>query len=308
MPVTSDVVTVFAAPEYAPSLEAAKQVLRYGNVDAGSYTPVTLTSIVKDSEGLELLRNQVKTISVGGGPVDDMTAKKLMLNGGPELRHCYGSAEMQLQLLMRLDGHKWPYFSFPPHSGITMASLNDSSDIYKCVIKRNPELIDYQPVFGLFPDADEFHTNDLFRAHPKSKDMWTHYGRVDDVIILGTGQNLYVADMRQKLEEHPAISAALVGGHGMRKAFAIVELHAGEFEELDKDEKKVKDAIWSCVEAANETSLSWEAAHLTTDTVVIANTRRPLVRTGKGSVDQKNTLKEFEKDLEMIAGLSMASQ
>ena len=303
--VASNTVTVFPSPEDAYSLESVKQVLRYGEIDTCAYSPATVSAIANDSEGLELLRSKAKTVTFGGAPVDDATAIKITQNGGPELCNCYGSVEMEMLPAMKLEGHEWPYFSFHPYSGINMVPIGEQNELCECVIKRDAHFKDYQPVFCLHHDLDEYHTRDLFSVHPSSKEMWKYRGRVDDVVILGTAQNLYTADMRQAIEEHPAISAAIVGGQGMRRPFVLVELHQGEFERFDKNEDDVIEAIWPHVKNANRVNYSLEHAHLTKDAVLIANARRSFLRTGKGTVNRIETLKEFEADVKKIPGISM---
>ena len=303
--VSSDTTTVFPSPQNALSLDAAKQVLRYGNIDACGYAPATVSAIANDPEGLELLRSRVKTVSFGGAPVDNETIRKITQNGGPELYHCYGSVETMMHPVMKLEGHEWPYFSFHPYSGITMVPVDKHSGLYECVIKRGAELKDYQPIFSLYPDLNEFRTKDLFSAHLSRPLMWKYRGRVDDTIVLGTGQNLYIADMQRAVEEHEAVSAAIVGGQGMQRPFLLVELHEGEFERFDKNKDNVIEAIWPYVKHANEISNSLELAHLTKDAVIIANATRPFLKTGKGSVDKKNTLAGFEKDVRRIPKILM---
>ena len=143
--VTADTVTVFGPPQHAPedsrAPKTAKDVLRYDHIDAVGYVSVIVWAVVNDAEGLELLRKRAKTISFGVAPLDDATAPRLIENGGPQLRHCYGTVETQMQPVMKLEGHGLPYLTF--HSvvaGIQMVPVSGSGGLHKFIIRRDDKL------------------------------------------------------------------------------------------------------------------------------------------------------------------------
>ncbi|ROW00362.1 hypothetical protein VMCG_07241 [Cytospora schulzeri] len=144
----------------------------------------------------------------------------------------------------------------------------------------------------------ELKIGDLWTPHPdpaKAEVAWRFIGRIDDIITFSSGVNYHPGPMEKLIKAHEAVSETLVIGTGHCQPVALIELHAkeGEF-----DEEDVKHDIWvSCIEPGNSIVPSHGKV---SNCHIIILPYGSCVRTLKGNVVRKQTLRKFSGEIEKI--------
>jgi hypothetical protein len=194
------------------------------------------------------------------------------------------------------------------------------------VKQPNPTLRLHQGVFWSFPNLDRWPMGDLFSPHPSKKNVWKYVCRTDDLIILANAINYLPTFFEQAiLGKDPRIKSATIYGNGKPHLAVILELLSppppSYFEERDKAlssaESSTKmapvsveetsnvtsdpldpvvDDIWPLVQTANEQAM--KSSQILKRAVIIADPKRPPLRTTKGGIQKKMTEKLYQKELE----------
>ncbi|XEU99844.1 hypothetical protein FSHL1_005131 [Fusarium sambucinum] len=197
----------------------------------------------------------------------------------------YSEATAPPRYLLKSD--EWKYHHFHPASGFVAEPLGDGSELYEMVIK--PTQPQSQSVFLIFPDLKEYRTKDLVSKHPTKPHLWLHRGRLDDLILLSSGEKVDPHATEAFLQTSPYINSALVYGTGRTYCALLVELQA------KVDHATAVDLLWPLVQEANKFVPSH--AQISQDMILIAQTSKPFCRAGKGSVQRQMTFNEYEKEL-----------
>lgn len=136
---------------------------------------------------------------------------------------------------------------------------------------------------------------DLYSPHPTKPGLWMYRGRADDVVVLMDGKKMHPVAMEDIITSHPEIRSAIVLGQARLKPALLLEAkNASLASEEDKD--RLLRKIWPTVERANQRYT--EALRITRDHVIFTTPGKPMVRTGKGSVQRINTTLEYEKEID----------
>ncbi|KAH6666240.1 hypothetical protein B0J14DRAFT_643097 [Halenospora varia] len=149
--------------------------------------------------------------------------------------------------------------------------------LYEPVFRRKEEWGQWQQIFQIYPDLDEYCTKDLMRPHPTKPNIWAYVGRIDDSVLLSSGVFLNAAAMENSVASNSAIEAAIVRGQGRKKPFLLVEVdeeHCLAFGAESREE--VIDLLWPAILEVNFAST--EATRLMKSLIIIADSARPFVR------------------------------
>lgn len=204
----------------ALSPEEIKEVLKHGHVDGALLSPALVDGLCRDHVGLSALRS-LQYIHYVGAP--------LSVNSGELLsEHVYivssiGSTEVGGYFVkVHNDKKDWDYVEFQPHAGVEFELCFDK--LHELVFVRRPECEPMQQIFQVYPDRDRHLTNDLWVEHSKHKGQWKIVGRTDDYVYLAHGEGLHASTLEREVERHPAVQAALIGGHARSKPVMLIEL------------------------------------------------------------------------------------
>jgi hypothetical protein len=274
-------------------------VLQKAQVHGVSMPPSAIKELCKNAEYLERLR-RLEWVSYAGAPLEQEVGDRLA--GHTVLQPGYGSLETGglPAFVLKHQPQNWKYYKFHPACGFRMEQQAGKSDLYELVIDKKKELADFQIVFDQFPELDVWHTNDLFRQHPETEDLWLYYGRKDDFMKLAYLTKFRGVDVEQIVEKHPKVHMALVGGDAQDSTCLLVELEGTRNSQkeqgfLCEDKARALDEIWPTVDKeVNE--IVADAVKIKKDMIIIVD--RPLKRTGKGSVDRRRTLAEFKGEID----------
>ncbi|KAL4919637.1 acetyl-CoA synthetase-like protein [Aspergillus aurantiobrunneus] len=204
------------------------------------------------------------------------------------LINAYGASEQGLlaQMYCRTDQDPvkdWRYINFHPALGLDFRKVTDDEYEMVWVRKGESEAEAQFPVFTVFPDLQEYHTNDLWIRHPDQckAHLWRYSSRTDDVIVFSEwGEN------------KPWV---LVAGAQRFQASLLIELAGGE-PVGDSERTAAIERIWPTVQGAN----SQCPAHARIDKAHILFTQKDklTLRAGKGTIQRAATLALYAKELD----------
>ncbi|KAH9908156.1 hypothetical protein F4778DRAFT_798143 [Xylariomycetidae sp. FL2044] len=286
-------ITVVLGP-FPPSADIVNSVHVHGDVQASELTPTTIIELTQNPEYLENL-GRLDLIAFGGGPcpkaIGDVASSKT------RLINCLGSTEGGI-LPCRItdDLQDWPYLRLHPILGHHYRHAFDH--LYEHVIVRDESRRAYQGVFATFPDLTEWPMRDLYAKHPDptKDDLWLYHGRADDIIVFANGEKLHAIDMEDMINANPAVSHALVAGHGRFQSSLLVEAVNPPAD--TQAEKELLELVWPSVLAANKISPSHGSIfrHM----IIFTSPVKPMLRAAKGTVQRKKTLELYASGLDSL--------
>jgi hypothetical protein len=285
------------------------------SVDCLFLLPVHMDELGSDAAMVEfMVRGGVQTVVWAGGSV--MQSSIDTVSTRLRLFTCLGSTETGM----------WPSIShledggggdtqkdltslcFHPKANIEFRHQTD--DLYSAVFVRNSDPEEIQSIFCVFPDLDEFDTKDLFRhvSGTGQERFWTHHGRSDDLQMFHSGGKWHpVMTERRILAEHQdLIREILIIGTGLDKAVVLLEPTAKLRLELgDEGATTAKDMdgeslgqIWLTIQKINKDLPVY--ARVGRSQIIVTDVARPMLRTGKGNVQRKQTVKEYEREIQSV--------
>ncbi|KAL5339881.1 NRPS-like enzyme [Aspergillus crustosus] len=284
-----------ACPDGPLSVRVLTETIQATRPTIAMLPPSILEDMSHSPTALEAL-SFVKYVIFAGAPLSQDTGEHLRKY--TTLRTVLGSSEMgMVNSLVPEDEENWHYFEWTPGCGIDMQHVQDG--LYELVIVRQENSRDIQGTFHTFPHLDEYHTKDLFAQHPHNSNVWTFYGRLDDVIVLSNGEKLNPVTLEKTIEGHPLVSRALLVGE---KRFQSALLIQPNWDERDFDESDFIDKIWSTIQRANETVPKY--GRVMRSHIRLASRQKPFKLTPKGTTQRRIVNKDYEKEIDAIYATS----
>jgi acyl-coenzyme A synthetase/AMP-(fatty) acid ligase len=146
----------------------------------------------------------------------------------------------------------------------------------------------------MYPDLDTYHTKDLWKAVPGREGYWATAGRVDDFVKLASLTKFNAIEIEQIINRDPRIAACIVGGDAQQKPFVLVQL----LDDSSRPNSTNLDDIWPSLAEANKHVFS--EAQLWRDLVLFTTPDRPIKKTAKGTVDRRNTIQMYNREVEEL--------
>jgi thioester reductase-like protein len=273
---------------------AVAQILEKTQPTTGAFAPSLLEEICSTDDGLAIVA-KLQHIFFGGGPLAPETGDKLCKL--THLQSIIGSTEAGFLHGMVLQHPlDWQYFEWASGSGIAMEAAGDG--LSELVVKKDGDRRG-KGIFYTFPDLQEWRTNDLFAPHPEKPGLWTYKGRRDDVIVLSNGEKFNPVGFEKALESHALVRGAVVVGQARFQTALIIEPKWESLSET-KDHVSLVDELWPVVEEINKANPSqgkiWKSM------ILIAKRDKPFSRAAKGSIIRKCTIKDYEKEIDILYG------
>lgn len=290
MPTFFAVVAVIVPGDAAVSLKTAEQVHRYGHIDGTLYPPSLLEELCRSPASLESLK-RLKFILSSGSPLEKSAGEGL--SRMTKLVNLMGMTECCALPIFQQSAPDWNCFRFHPFLDYRMESHYD--DMFELVLTRTDRSKECSTAFHHYPHLQEFRTKDLYVKHPTKEDLWIYCGRTDDLIILSHGQTLDPTAMEAIINGHPHVRSTIIGGEGRARPFVLVE-PAIDPRSPNCDRNTLLDEIWPVVEKTNGSCS--EYVRLTRPLVILSSPGKPFERLAKGSVDRRNTLREYQHEID----------
>ncbi|KAK4466818.1 hypothetical protein QBC42DRAFT_292971 [Cladorrhinum samala] len=288
-----------------PTAELMVRAIEQTRPTAIVATPSMLEDVCALPGGLDAL-GRLEYIYSGGAPLakecgGHICRRTRLVNG-------IGSTEAwTFTTLVPVDPEDWEYFEWNDRAGIVMEPVPStesdggvSDRLAELVIKRRPgpEGSRFQFVFKNFKHLDEWRTRDLYERHwdgKKRDKLWRYVGRMDDVVVLSNGEKVNPVLFEKEVEGCPLVHGAVVVGERRFQTGLIIEPQ-GTVEDADK----YLDEIWPWIEKANAKCAAH--ARVWPSMVILADKRKPLHRTPKGSVMRRPTLQLYESEINDLYG------
>ena len=287
--------TVVAPADGLTNAGMVSEILEYGNIDVALLPPSLLEDLSESPLSLARL-GKLKGVIYGGGmdirlfplpeSVDlmDVSIGPLAKTSGDilckhvRLHNWLGSTENGTVHSHVADADAWEYFCIDPkYNGIDWRATPEKG-VFEMVYVRDPNLAQFQDVFKVFDNLEEFSTKDLFRKHPSKPHHWRHEGRVDDILVFSNGEKYMPARTEEMISAHPKLRSALLFGHGRFNAAAILEPR--DFPKCNTDAIRLLDSVWPMVEMSNKQAPTH--GMLSRSYIILAAPDKPFLRTPKG--------------------------
>lgn len=281
----------FAIPPaaFVPSAQSSLEFMSTINPGTLYIVPSILQDIAElpEGKGLEALRS-LKYVVTGGGPLNSSIGDKIVASG-IGLINGYGGTEVGSVGVLQPPGldRDWRFFRLRKDLGCQLkeAILPDQSSgstHYKITI-RPPGWI------------ENFEMGDYFITSAKKPNRdFQPTARVDDLIVLKTGEKVPPHILETMLSDRSDVRAALAFGQGQFEIGALIEPSYPISEDLLAE---YKNAIWPTVLDAGK-KMDAHARISSLDALVVLRPGQELPRSGKGSVLRKASYDEFSDEIE----------
>ena len=208
------------------------------------------------------------------------------------------STEMTLLHVISKKGAKpdqWRWLNYHPSTNVSME--HREGNLYELVIKRDPPTFDTDPpVFKIFADRREYASGDLYTPHPTDPELWAYHGRLDDMIVFKNGEKFYPMEIENFLMAQEEIDDALFIGTGRLQGALLLKLA----EDTDLD------GVWNVIEEVNRRCS--QTARVDREHVLLADPKKPLMRSGKGTLQRRMCEKLYQEELNSLYGEYALSQ
>lgn len=266
----------------------------------GAYLlPNVLEQLGRMPDALAVMDKYLDYLVWVGGPISSEAGEAL--SRVTMVIQSYASTEIgSINTLTPKLPEDWNYHWFTPNGNgfdfrpvAARNGTNSERQLYELFVVRDPSLL--QQVFCIFPELDEWPTNDLFSKHPVRLHLWRHEGRSDDLIVMGNGGNLMPRPIEMALRTHPAVRDALVVG--ARRPRPAVILEPVDPVQVDKRQSFLDSIMPTVVESNVAAPVNGQ---LERELLLVAAPDRPLPRTGKGTIQRGAAFKLYEEDLDAL--------
>ncbi|KAF5350371.1 hypothetical protein D9757_013631 [Collybiopsis confluens] len=220
----------------------------------------------------------------------------VLVESGVKIITAYGSTESGLlsSMMSEFQGEDWEYFTlnsifqckFVPRGDGALevfVSLGDGDDL---------------PVVDAEVDgAPAYATRDLALAHPSKPGLYKLLGRINDQIMLSTGEfvnPIPIEDRIRNLNEY--VISALVFGHGQSSLGVIVQL--GNEETPGPKLRETVVHLWPSIAAINRSLPVY--ARIQQHMILIASADKPFQFTQKGSPRRPMILSDYQVEIDAL--------
>ncbi|KAJ7458724.1 hypothetical protein B0H11DRAFT_2060762 [Mycena galericulata] len=266
---SSEMVPIQASPDNI------LQFARKTNCKSVLTVPTLLAVWAKSPESIAYLKT-LNLVLFGGGLLPKPLGDKLV-NSGVNLRALYAGTEFgAISALIPLPGdeQEWEWLRFTDQ--VRVRWVPKGGDIFECQILTWEN---HQVSAQNLEDVKGYATSDLWVRHPDKEHLWKLIGRLDDVIVLLSGEMITPALMEDTVVSSPHVAAAVMFGHGQEKPGILIQ----PTPTLQVDAKnptvvsELRNKIWSIVVEANETAPAF--SRIQKDMIMFASPDKPLPRT-----------------------------
>ncbi|KIO03672.1 hypothetical protein M404DRAFT_1001160 [Pisolithus tinctorius Marx 270] len=236
-------------------------------------------------------------VSYGGGPLAKKAGDALV-NAGVKLGSVYGATETAaFTTCIRTpeDQKEWEWVRPGPNTRLRWAPLDDGA--FECQVLSSET---HQVSVENLPDVKGYATSDVFIKHPTIEGLYKVVGRLDDVIMLSTGEKTVPAPMESVIRTSRYVSGICMFGRGRSQAGILVEPKP-EYAIDVQDEKQVaefRNLIWPVVEEANKDAPSF--SRIFKEMILVTSKDKPMLRASKGTVTKKATLSLYESEIDAL--------
>ncbi|KAI0003195.1 hypothetical protein F4779DRAFT_109702 [Xylariaceae sp. FL0662B] len=300
VPLANRTTVVLPPANASPTAESIIEAVENTHVNTVCVPPHLVSQIATNEQYLNTMAEKVQCLIYGGGKV--VEAHGDLVSSRMRFFSLYGATEVgTVPDLMPSDSCRnqlWNYMQPHPRAGWEFR-LHDGEvveNVYEAwIVKKRDSQVE-PPVFSIFNDRTEYFTRDLFVPHTTIPNMWKWHGRIDDTICLRTAANVSPVRMENGISEVSSVRGVLMLGNGQPRPVLLVEREA-PVGTLDS-EHEFLESIWNAV---NELNYHYFEEHrILKCHVIVADARKPMARSLKGSVQRRATEKLYETEIKAL--------
>ena len=277
-----------------PSAALLRDVLQHQKPRALWIPPSIAEQLLQEPDGVQWFQC-LDFVCYTGGPFSQESGE--LLSQVTELVPLYGSTEaFQVPQLAPQDPRTdYAYMEWNPVFKLEMQPSQDEPGSFEMVLFANADTETMSALNHNLPGVYEWRTKDLFKRHPDplKPDMWSYYGRRDDIIILSNSEKFNPVPMELAIQSHPMVSGALIVGQGKTQAALLVEPKP-DFE----DHETFLKEIWPKIELAN--LLAPAPARITRSKILVSRPDKTLTRAAKGTIVRKLTDSDYHSEIQAL--------
>lgn len=237
---------------------------------------------------VDVLRN-LQIVWYSGGTLSVKVGNKLQASG-VTLSSVYGATEFgapahTIPLAADVKAGEWSWIRFDSRATIQMIPHGDS--LFEAHFMSTEK--HHVSVHNL-TDGLGFATADLFQKHP-TKDLWKIAARMDDVIVLSSGEKAIPGPMEDIINSSPLVVGSVMFGREQPQVGIIVQPK----DAVPDEATAFIDAIWPVVEEANHQAPAFSKIYR--DMIILAPPTKSLPRSSKGSIHRKSSLNAFSTEI-----------
>lgn len=230
-------------------------------------------------------------LAVGGGPLKPDQALRLEEHNANLLNH-YGATEVGSIAPIFKPGsdYDWPYLRIRSDLGLEVQPIEGSAR--------------FKLIGHVFGSDERFEVQDELERNPDSPPTHTEVkvvGRMDDVIVLKTGEKVMPQHLEGELNADPLIKTAVLLGQGRFELTVLIEPSTessnGNSKTTIENEDQLVEHIWKLISSKNA-SLDRHAQVTSEKAIIIKPTHKSIPRTDKGSVSKRQVYDLFASEIE----------
>ncbi|ESK85205.1 acetyl-CoA synthetase-like protein [Moniliophthora roreri MCA 2997] len=243
--------------------------------------------------------NHLKTLKgvLSGGKILKQAAGDTLARRGVRLCNCYGSTEAGQISAIPTDepGTDWDYFQRNPQCTLEFEDQGDGT-FHAIVIPTKdqaPNLTNTQ-----WRGKDAFATGDLLVPHPVKKDYWKVLGRMDDQIMLASGEVVNPVRPENIINSNQHVRSSLLFGRAKTHLGLLVELNNTPPALTPTAIEAARDLIWPSVQLVN--SILPTYCSITRNMVIFVSHDKPLVYNPKGAPKRAKAFLQYQDEIDAL--------
>ncbi|KIJ62360.1 hypothetical protein HYDPIDRAFT_114897 [Hydnomerulius pinastri MD-312] len=296
----------FADPRVAPVIPTGDNILE-ALQETNSSVLVSVPAFLEEYGNSEKAIEELKKLDLvlfGGGPLPTKIGDKLCA-AGVHVGSGYGGTEFGIPTPMPnkediADGD-WQWMRFGDTVELRWDPQSDGTyELQILTTETNQMAVEN------LPDVKGYATSDVWVKHP-TKEMWRIVGRKDDVIVLASGEKTVPAPIEGVIGASPLVQGAVMFGRERNQVGVLIEPRP-EYAIDATDDKAIaelRNQIWPLVEEANKSAPAF--SRIFKEMILITSSDKPMARAGKGTVQKKATLKDYEAEIDTLYNTVEAS-
>ncbi|PFH59853.1 hypothetical protein XA68_11773 [Ophiocordyceps unilateralis] len=284
-------------PDQPLSADLVERCLRCSHADSAFLPPSIVEELSSTEKSMDTLK-KLNFVGFGGGNLSQAAGDRLVKQGVMLSNGISPTENLPYAIYWQPSPEDWQYFIFNSElMGAVWHMKDEKEGIYELIISRKDATDPRdQPVFYTFPNATEWSTGDLYRAHPYLPDHWAFHGRADDIIVFSNGEKLNPITIENTIMGHPAVKGALVVGQDRFQPALIVEpMHDPKD---DQEAKALLEDIWELIDEANRVAV--RHGRIVRQLISISDPGIPFFRASKGTIQRSPTIRAYQKHIDGI--------
>ncbi|KIJ53201.1 hypothetical protein M422DRAFT_25667 [Sphaerobolus stellatus SS14] len=255
--------------------------------------PMFLEAWVHQKKSIEVLK-KMRLVAFSGAPINPDIARHLQREGVP-IQGIYAATEFscasKLEAVTPKEGPDWWHFADCSHQ--ILIPQPEEPGVYEVALRRSP----YYAISVTNTEIDGhpyYLTNDLVEQHPDDPTLYRVTGRVDDQLMLSTGEKTNPLPLEDIIMKDPNVEWAIMFGRGRLTNGVLI--HPAANTQVNKiGEAAYRNLIWPSVEKANE----FAPAHsrIFKEMIVLSKPSKPLLFTGKGTLRKGAIINEYSDEI-----------